>query len=451
MKPQVIYRALMLMLALPAHSQILPKTPLQQVVPQVTEQVQRSTQRLQQVAQQQQLTQQLAEKAALPDPLTMLPKALDVVGQTGQLHWREVEVEQGVRAVEREWLLLLSVQQWQQLSARWPQLAGYLQSAVTLDALDLQLITLKLPAELDSSAQLSQQFNAELAALAGRNHIYQPQAAASAEADTESAAVGAMCQLPVTLGMIDTAVALDHPALAQQAGRLQIEQKNFLPPDIDQSFGHGTAVAGLLGAQHVDVAALLPQLTLYSASAFYASNAYQQSATLAHVLQALNWLVSQQVNVINMSLTGPDNPVLAATVAKLASQQIILVGAAGNGGPAAAALYPAAYPDVLAVTAVDNSGQLYRWANQGHYIDFAALGVKVPTLSAAGAVVAQSGTSMATPVVSAAVACIRAARPDSAAAQIKQLLMQQARDLGEPGKDNQFGYGLLTTPLKAQL
>jgi minor extracellular protease Epr len=452
MKQHLVYSAVVLTIALQAHSQILPNDTLHQVLPPVSERLQRTTEQLQQqVAQQQQLSQQLAEKAALPDPLTVLPKTLDVLTQAGQPAWREVEVEHGFRAVEREWLLLLSVQEWQLLSTRWPQLLHYAQSRNSLDALGLLLITLKVPAELDSSAQLSQQFNAELAAIAGRNHLYQPQAEAEINVDTDMAHVATMCTLPVTLGMVDTAIALDHPALTQQAGRLRIEQQNFLPDDIAQSYGHGTAVAGLLAAQQQGVTALLPHLTLYSASAFYPSNAYQQSATLAHVLQALNWLVSRQVNVINMSLTGPDNPVLAATVAQLAAQHIILVAAAGNAGPAAAALFPAAYPSVLAVTAVDNQAQLYRWANQGQYIDFAALGVKVPTLSAAGAVVMQSGTSLATPVVSAAVACVRAQVPDSLPQQIKQHLMQQARDLGEPGKDSQFGYGLLGAPLKTQL
>ncbi|MDR6984888.1 hypothetical protein J2X32_003543 [Rheinheimera pacifica] len=454
MRKHARFVALLLTSALPGYSQVLPVEPLPQTVAPVAERMQRQAELLQrqalQQAQHQQLLQQLAEKAALPDPLTTLPKTLDVLNNSGQLRWREVEVEHGFRAVEREWLLLLSAQEWQQLSARWPQLPGYVQARTALDGIGLLLITLKIPPQLDSSAQLRQQFDAELAAMAGRNHLYQPQAAIETSA-AEAAVPTAMCTAPVTLGMVDTAIALQHPALTQQAGRLSIVQQSFLPADIDQSYGHGTAVAGVLAAQQQNSPALLPKLTLYSASAFYPSNNYQQSATLAHVLQALNYLVQQQVKVINMSLTGPDNPVLAATVAQLAKQQVILVAAAGNGGPAAAALYPAAYPQVLAVTAVDSLAQLYRWANQGDYIDFAALGVKVPALSTAGDWAVQSGTSLAAPVVSAAVACLLALTPGSSLADIKQQLIQQARDLGGPGKDKQFGYGLLAAPLKAQL
>ncbi|CAM3923549.1 S8 family serine peptidase [Rheinheimera salexigens] len=443
---------------------------LQQIPSQVEQQLQQRTSQLQQVAQQQlaqqQLVKQLAEKATLADPLTALPQVLAIVDQQGQSLWTVVEVEQGFRAVEREWLLLLTESEWQGLVQRWPELVRYQQAKSELTALGMLLVKLKVPAELDSSLQLSQQFDATLASYAGRNHIYQPQAAVNTDASaalvtsealatsaelvksTELVNSAAMCTLPVRLGMVDTAVALDHPALVQQSQRLKIVQQNFLPQTLNQTYGHGTAVAGLLAAQHADIKPLLPQLTLYSASAFYPANQYQQSATLAHILQGLNWLVSQQVKVINMSLTGPDNPVLAAVIAQLVKTDVILVAAAGNGGPVAAPLYPAAYQDVLAVTALDKWQQLYRWANQGEYIDYAAFGVQVPTLSANGTVAVQSGTSMAAPVLSAAVACLRAAEPTLSLAQIRQRLTAQARDLGEPGHDSQFGNGLIAAPLK---
>ncbi len=432
---------------------------LPDIVPQVTDRVQRNTEQLQQqLIQQQQLAQHLARQAALPDPLTVLPKTLDIVNQRGELSWREVEVEQGFRAIEREWLLLLSGSEWQQLLGDWPQLPALVQSEHKLHALGLLLIKIKVPAELDSAKALDTKLTRTLTTLAGRNHLYQPQNEPKNQPDTaplagkEALAYGdvAMCQLPVTLGMVDTAIALQHPALQQQAGQLKIEQRNFLPSDIAQSYGHGTAIAGVLAGQHVN-SPLLPTLSLYSASAFYSSNLYQQSATLSHIVQALDWLASQQVRVINMSLTGPDNPVLAGVVRQLAAQQVMLVAAAGNGGPAAAPLYPAAYNEVLAVTAVDPQWQLYRWANQGDYIDFAALGVHVPALRADGDVLKQSGTSIATPVVSAAVACLRAQQPELSVAQIRLALIAQARELGGPGKDPQFGFGVIAAPLKTQL
>lgn len=441
-------------LAFSCAGQVAPLEPLPQAVPDLTRQIQQQTQRLKQPIPQalspQQLADTLQQKANLPDPLSDLPLKLDVRTQSGQLAWREVEVEHGFRAVEREWLLLLSSAEWQQLRQRWPQLSGFVQSQSRLEALNRLLIRLKVPLQLDSSALLQQQFNAELAAIAGRNHLYQPQSTPAASVPSAAQNV-TMCERPVVVGMVDTPIALSHPALMQDGTGLQIIQQDFVAGDIAKSYGHGTAVAGVFAARHGGQPALLPKLRLYSASAFYASNDYQPSATLAHIIQALNYLAAQRVGVINMSLTGPANPVLAAAIDGLARQQVILVAAAGNAGPAAPALYPAAYAQVLAVTAVDSQAGLYRWANQGDYIDFAALGVKVPALTAGGDWAVQSGTSLAAPVVSAAVACLRAQTPGATLADIKQQLIKQARDLGGPGKDAQFGYDLLAAPLKTQL
>lgn len=461
------YQGLWLTLLLsgfPVQAQLLPEKPPQRLLPpHLNEPLQRSTehaqQRIQQQLMQQALAQQLSEKAQLPNPLTVLPAVLEVRTQTGQLLWREMEVENGFRAVEREWLLLLSIDEWQQLQARWPQLTHFVQKSRELKAIGLWLIQLKVPVELDSADAFQQQFNAELAHFIGRNHLYQPQKGGKVsdsqkeDLSEPSALIGSepMCKEPVTLGMIDTAIASTHPGLTSAADHFQLQQQHFLPADIAPVYNHGTAVAGVLAARHPDITPLLPKLKLYNAAAFYASTSLQQSATLADLLQSLNWLVSQQVQVINMSLTGPDNPVLARAIARLSTQQIVLVAAVGNAGPAAPPLFPAAYPEVLAVTAVDSQLQLYRWANQGDHIDYAALGVQVPALTARGDISMQSGTSLATPVVSAAVACIRARQPDINLAHIRKLLKQQARDLGEPGKDSLFGYGLISPPLKTQL
>ncbi|MCC5452213.1 S8 family serine peptidase [Rheinheimera sp. UJ51] len=461
MRLAILYSSVLLCLSSAAHSQLLPEQPVTGVLlPQVTERLERTTQSLaqqkllqqQQLLEQQRLTEALALKANLADPLTVLPEVLPIVNVQGQVRWTEVRVEQGFRAVEREWLLLVSDTEWQQLQQRWPRLREYTQQQQDLAAIGLLMITLKVPEELDSAAALDREFQQTLTKLAGRNHLYQPQQASTT---TTTAAVTSlqthMCQLPVTLGMIDTAIAEALPALTPETERLQISQQHFLPEDIPRSYGHGTAVAGVLAAKHPQITPLLANLHLYSASAFYPSNEFQQSATLAHILSALNWLVSQNVTVVNMSLTGPANPVLAATIQQLAKRDIILVAAAGNGGPAAAPLYPAAYEEVLAVTAVDAQLQLYRWANQGDYVEFAAHGVKVNTLAVSGEVSPQSGTSMATPVVSAAVGCLRAQYPHWSATQIRQHLRLQARDLGEPGQDKQFGYGVISAPLKADL
>ena len=119
------------------------------------------------------------------------------------------------------------------------------------------------------------------------------------------------------------------------------------------------------------------------------------------------------------------------------------MAAAGNEGPAAPAMYPAAYKKVVAVTATDVKQQIYRWANQGDYIDFAALGVNVLSAKAGGGEGHESGTSVASPVVAAAVACVYE-QFGGQAEVILAYLAQQAVDLGQKGKDPVFGNGLIT-------
>ena len=120
----------------------------------------------------------------------------------------------------------------------------------------------------------------------------------------------------------------------------------------------------------------------------------------------------------------------------------VIVAAAGNEGPFAEPLYPAAYDGVIAVTAVAVDGSVYRWANQGDHVEFSALGVSVPTARADGSIGRESGTSLATPVISAFLACeLLQQRGDIGRAL--DSLRTRALDLGATGRDPVFGHGLL--------
>ena len=118
----------------------------------------------------------------------------------------------------------------------------------------------------------------------------------------------------------------------------------------------------------------------------------------------------------------------------------MIIAAAGNGGPVAKPMYPAAYDMVVAVTAVDAGGQVYRLANRGAYLDLAAPGVSVLHAKAGGGYSASSGTSFAVPFAATAAARLKRLDPG---ANALQLLLQSAQDLGAPGKDEIYGYGLL--------
>jgi subtilisin family serine protease len=121
----------------------------------------------------------------------------------------------------------------------------------------------------------------------------------------------------------------------------------------------------------------------------------------------------------------------------------VVVAAAGNGGADAPPAYPAAYDDVLAVTATDSADSLYAQANQGTYIDIAAPGVDVLSPSLDSAYSMTSGTSFAAAHVSGVVALMLSRNPGMKPADIRRALKAGAADLGKPGIDAEFGAGLV--------
>ncbi len=443
-------------LPLAAQAQLVPLPALPQQLPTlpvspaeiIADQQLKARQRWQQLDQQatRQLTVQLKNSL---DPLRQLPSSLPIVGQNQQLLWREVEVSPGVRAVEREWLLALDAAQWQQLVQQQPSLAAYVVEQQNYPQLELSIYRLRLPEVLDQQLALDPKLSPLADYVVARNHIYQPQQAqAAAPATSAMPKQLSICPQPLQIGLLDSAVQRQHPAFTNPDA---IQSKNFLPKELAQDEQHGTAVASILIGRLAGNPPLLPGATLFNAAVFYQQNAYQQGATLGHMLQALDWLASQPLRVINLSLTGPANSIFARAIQALAARGIILVAAAGNGGPAAAPLYPAAYPQVLAVTAVDKQQQIYRWANQGTYIDFAAPGVAVPVASAGGGEAQESGTSLATPVVSALAACLMQQHPTWTLVELTAALAAIATDLGAAGRDPIFGDGLLQVPAAALL
>lgn len=387
------------------------------------------------------LPDRLPPALELPDQaLGALPKALPIVDAQGLTAFVDVEVEDGWRAVQREWLVVLAPGEVKLLT----QLDAQILEQNRLPELGLEMVRFRVSEALDSRTALGRVLPADLAARLDRNHIYRPQADTIEPPAPASAPSEALCPQALKIGMVDTAIAADHPGLADA----RIVERNFLPAQLsaEEASGppraHGTAVAGLLVGTIDDHPARLPEATLYNASVFYSRNQYAQGATMAHLVKGLNWLLEEDVSVINMSLTGPNNRILALAIERVAARGGIVVAAAGNEGPAAPALYPAAYSEVIAATAVDSQERIYRWANRGQHIDFAAPGVSVLTTRSGGGFGRESGTSMAAPVVTAHVACALANEAGSADFVIRRLA-NQAEDLGDPGHDPVFGHGLL--------
>lgn len=256
---------------------------------------------------------------------------------------------------------------------------------------------------------------------------------------------GAGCGKGVRVGIIDSAIDVTHPSLAGA----HITQRSFLPTGIRPApMDHGTAATALLvGNSSHRVQGLLPGAHVYAASVFRAINDDQIDTTAEWIVAALNWLVENQVTIVNVSLGGPRNLLLEAAVGRALARGTVLVAAAGNGGPDAAPVFPAAQDGVIAVTAVDARLDPYRAANRGDYISFAAPGVDVWTAMPGKGAAHVSGTSYATPFLVAAFAATRQANPKLGWPAVHARLQQKARDLGASGRDPVFGWGLVQVPV----
>jgi len=249
----------------------------------------------------------------------------------------------------------------------------------------------------------------------------------------------ASCGKNLRIGLIDTEVNTSHPALKKQ----NIVKRSILTNGIKTpKADHGTAIAALLVGNHKSklFSGLLPSAKLYAASVFRQRDKNNIDTTSEWVVSAIDWLVSQKVHVINMSIGGPRNLLVEATIQRTIKSGIPVIAAVGNGGANAEPVYPAAQPGVIAVTAVDNKLMLYKSANQGNYIDFAAPGVNIWIAKPEGNGQVVSGTSFAAPFVTASVAStVKKYGPKRAYVR----LQGTAKDLGIKGKDQKYGWGLI--------
>jgi Subtilase family len=249
-----------------------------------------------------------------------------------------------------------------------------------------------------------------------------------------SAAAG--CGLGLRIGLLDTVIASDHPQFQGRA----IELRGVLPTGVSIAGAeHGTATAALLVGRETG---LVPGARLYAASVFR-SREKETDTTAEWVVLGLDWLAENRVAVINLSLGGPRNLLVEAAVQRLLDTGIALTAAAGNGGEGAPPVFPAAQPGVTAVTAVDAMMNPYRRANRGDYIALAAPGVDIWTAAPGKEGIFVSGTSYAVPFVTAALAAARQSDGKLAWRAILERLHATARDLGAPGKDPVFGWGLV--------
>jgi subtilisin family serine protease len=340
---------------------------------------------------------------------------IDRLADLVRTNHRSIEFDADAQPARRGELLLDGVDQ---AAIDRAEQAGFsVISRENFDDLGIAVVRLAVPSGV-SLAQAEKRLHKLLPhSSISADHLYFASGGAAAPAPTgQRGPLAAALSIPV--GVIDGAPGVSIPVEATHG----FARGAPLPSD------HGSAVVSLLrltGATDISVA------DVYGAD--------PAGGNALAIVRALGWMLSRNVRVISMSLVGPPNPVLARAIAAVQLRGAVIVAAVGNDGPAAPPSFPASYPGVVAVTAVDGRDRALIEAGRALHLDYAAPGAGMLAANAAGQWRAVRGTSFATPLVAA-----RAARAISnRGPQWRAALDAEARDLGRKGPDPVYGRGLI--------
>ncbi len=246
----------------------------------------------------------------------------------------------------------------------------------------------------------------------------------------------------IKIAIIDSGINKNHPDLKERVvgGISFINNTEYWN---DES-GHGTSVAGVIGATDniFGVVGVAPESELYSVKVIGASG-----GKLSNFIQGLQWAIDNDIDIIVMSLGIPvDSPSLHKIVDEGHSNGIILVAASGKDGQI---YYPAKYSSVIAVGSINENNELTSENGAGEELELVAPGADIISTSANG-YASFDGTSMAVPHVAGVIALLKENNPLLSNNEIRAKLQRDAFDLGSSGKDNYFGYGLVSVNLKTE-
>ncbi len=226
------------------------------------------------------------------------------------------------------------------------------------------------------------------------------------------------------VAVIDSGIDASHPELA---GAIAESFDAIGTPGRPEK--HGTAIAGIIAARS-ELTGVAPHAKLLAIRAFTEAPAKSGAeGTSAQILAGIDFAIAHKARIINMSFAGPRDPLLAQALAVAHQKGEILVAAAGNEGPNSAPLYPAADPNVIAVTATDPLDRLFAGANRGAYIRLAAPGTDILVAAPSGTYQFSSGTSMAAAHVSGIIALLLSLKPDLDPDAVRAVLMKTAHAL----------------------
>jgi subtilisin family serine protease len=238
----------------------------------------------------------------------------------------------------------------------------------------------------------------------------------------------------VTVAVIDSGVDARHPELANSIADNFDALGSTEGPHV-----HGTGIAGVIVA-HARLMGSAPQARIIAIRAFGGTTGGAESNSYI-ILRSLNYAAEHGAQIVNMSFAGPKDAVIERAIAATAARGLVLVAAAGNAGAKSPPLYPAANPNVIAVSATDQQDKLFAASNRGNHIALAAPGVDIFLPAPDGKYQMTSGTSFSAAYVSGVAALLLernyALKPEA----LRLTLAKTARDLGAPGRDDLFGDG----------
>ncbi|MGY4222657.1 subtilisin family serine protease [Bradyrhizobium sp. USDA 4503] len=238
----------------------------------------------------------------------------------------------------------------------------------------------------------------------------------------------------VTIAVIDSGVDAAHPELANTVADTFDALGSKDAPN-----AHGTAIAGAIAAR-VRLTGSAPEVRILAICAFGAV-AGGAGSTSYVILRSLDYAVAHGAQIVNMSFAGPKDALVERAVAAAVMRDVVLVAAAGNAGATSPPLYPAAHPDVIAVSGTDAGDRLMAASNRGSHIALAAPGADLLVPVPDGKYQLMSGTSFSAAFVSGIAALVLERNPALKPAEVRRVLTSTARDLGTPGRDDLFGAG----------
>lgn len=239
----------------------------------------------------------------------------------------------------------------------------------------------------------------------------------------------------VLVAVIDSGIDASHPELRGViAGTFDALGKTEKP------HMHGTAIAGTIAARS-RLMGVAPAARILAIRAFGEAGASAQATTFA-IIKSIDHAMTQRARVINMSFNGPQDPGMSRALATARARGLVLVAATGNLGELSPPQYPAADPNVIAVSATDAEDNLFKASNRGSHVAVAAPGVDILVPIPNANYDLTSGTSLAAAHVSGIVALILERKPGLDPDSVRRVLLVSARDIGDPGKDDLFGAGL---------